>query len=92
MQAAAQYAQHAVRAQEPFWPVLQADDPDHRHRECAVVDRGRVQPGQVRMSRNALEAARHEFHWEKESQQLIGLYRDILRIEHADPELLTPYA
>lgn len=46
----------------------------------------------ARMSRNALEAARHEFHWEKESQQLIGLYRDILRIEHADPELLTPYA
>ena len=47
LDAAAQYAQHAVRAQEPFWPVLEADDPDHRQRELAVADRGGVQPGQV---------------------------------------------
>lgn len=35
------------------------------------------------MSRNALEAAQREFHWEKESQQLIDLYRDILGAQHA---------
>lgn len=32
----------------------------------------------VRMSSNALEAAKHEFHWEKESQKLIALYEEIL--------------
>jgi glycosyltransferase involved in cell wall biosynthesis len=35
------------------------------------------------MSRNALEAAQCEFYWEKESQELIDLYRDILGIRHA---------
>lgn len=35
------------------------------------------------MSRNALEAAQCEFYWAKESQQLIGLYRDILGARHA---------
>jgi glycosyltransferase involved in cell wall biosynthesis len=32
----------------------------------------------ARMHRNALEAAQEEFHWEKESQRLIRLYRDVL--------------
>ena len=32
----------------------------------------------ARMHRNALEAAQEEFHWEKESQRLIHLYRDVL--------------
>jgi glycosyltransferase involved in cell wall biosynthesis len=45
----------------------------------------------ARMRGNALEAARSEFYWEKESQQLIGLYRDVLGIEHVDAEVLTPY-
>jgi glycosyltransferase involved in cell wall biosynthesis len=31
----------------------------------------------ARMRRNALEAARHEFHWEKESQKLVRLYHEI---------------
>jgi glycosyltransferase involved in cell wall biosynthesis len=31
----------------------------------------------ARMHRNALEAAQEEFHWEKESQRLIHLYRDV---------------
>ena len=34
--------------------------------------------GLVRMSWNALEVARLEFYWEKESQKLIYLYEEIL--------------
>ncbi len=32
----------------------------------------------ARMCRNALSVAQQEFHWEKERQQLIGLYLTIL--------------
>ena len=32
----------------------------------------------ARMSRNALEAAERDLRWEKESNELIGLYRKIL--------------
>jgi glycosyltransferase involved in cell wall biosynthesis len=31
------------------------------------------------MRSNALKVAQEEFHWEKERQQLIGLYHEILR-------------
>jgi glycosyltransferase involved in cell wall biosynthesis len=34
----------------------------------------------ARMRHNALEAARQEFHWEKESQRLIDLYHSILEV------------
>lgn len=36
------------------------------------------QDGLVRMSSNALEAAKQEFYWEKESQKLINLYEEII--------------
>ena len=35
-----------------------------------------------RMHRNALEAARHEFYWEKEQLQLLQLYDEILKMQH----------
>ena len=35
----------------------------------------------ARMRRNALEAAENELCWEKESQQLIGLYQKILKLD-----------
>lgn len=38
--------------------------------------------GLARMRRNALEAAQQEFHWEKERQQLIGLYHKVLVKRH----------
>jgi glycosyltransferase involved in cell wall biosynthesis len=48
----------------------------------------------ARMSRNALEAAQHEFCWEKEQLQLIRLYYDILashNIEYRQVELDTSF-
>ena len=36
-----------------------------------------------RMRRNALKAAQEEFHWEKESQKLVQLYREILARQKA---------
>ena len=46
-QVAAQHPQHAVRAEQPFGAVLQADDTDYRCRERLVVGGGCVQPWQV---------------------------------------------
>ncbi len=37
----------------------------------------------ARMSCNALKAAKDEFYWEKESQELIRLYQNILAAQHA---------
>ena len=37
----------------------------------------------ARMRSNALAAAENEFYWEKESSQLIDLYRNILKEEHS---------
>ncbi len=34
----------------------------------------------ARMRRNALETAQHEFYWEKESQELILLYKKLLMV------------
>jgi len=36
------------------------------------------------MSCNALKAAKDEFYWEKESQELIRLYQNILAAQHAE--------
>ena len=46
----------------------------------------------ARMRRNALKAVEDEVYWERESQVLIRLYRNILGMEHADADVLTPYA
>jgi len=42
---AAQDPQHAVRAKQPFWAVLEPDDPDQRCGQRVVVGGGGVQPG-----------------------------------------------
>ena len=43
------------------------------------------QEGLARMHRNALEAARTEFCWEKEGQRLFDLYKEILSKQKAKP-------
>jgi glycosyltransferase involved in cell wall biosynthesis len=44
----------------------------------------------ARMRRNALEATRNEFNWQRESQKLLDLYQDILATHSSRRTLSTP--
>jgi len=73
---------------EPMVDVIKTYDVGQVLPSLAPLDIGKAinsmladPPGLARQCSNALEAARNEFYWEKESQRLIQLYQGILQGE-----------